>query len=359
MYIHARPMSEEDVKLFKALGDETRLTIVGFLLKNERCACDFSDMCCKDQTTISRHLKVLSDAGIITSRKRGRNVIYSIRDNGTRDRLLSMGIEQKDFCCNEPTDMKQQKIKNIVKRDYGKIAVEGGSCGCGDGCCGPDVKDPIQISMSLGYEQKDLQTVQGANLGLGCGNPIALGKIKEGDTVLDLGSGAGIDAFLAAQRTGSSGKVIGVDITPEMVKKAKRNAKELGVTNVEFRLGDIEELPVTDSSIDVITSNCVINLAPNKTKVFDEAFRVLKPGGNVFISDMVLLEELTAEQREDEDLISGCVAGAILKDDYLDLMRKAGFRIRKIQEDKEIGKRQYKDLPVESVKIVGNKPRTR
>ena len=165
-----------------------------------------------------------------------------------------------------------------------------------------------------------------------------------------------MDAFLAAKKVGASGHVIGVDMTEEMIKKARKNAKKNGFANVEFRHGDIEDLPVESDSIDVILSNCVINLAPNKSKVFKEAHRVLRPGGRIYISDMVLLEELSEEQRSDEDLISGCVGGAILKDEYLKLMKKAGFRISNVSEDADIGRRQYRGLPVESAKIVAEKP---
>jgi ArsR family transcriptional regulator len=199
-------------------------------------------------------------------------------------------------------------------------------------------------------------TVPGANLGLGCGNPGALGEIKEGDIVLDLGSGAGMDAFLAAKRVGTKGKVIGVDITEGMVKRARKNAKASGFSNVEFKHGDIVDLPVINGSVDVVLSNCLINLVPDKAKAFEEAFRVLRPGGRMFISDMVLLKELTEEQRADEDLISGCVGGAILRDEYLELITTAGFEIKNVADDKGIAKKQYKGLPVESLKVAASKP---
>ncbi len=354
MCIYACIMLADKVKIFKALSDETRLIIIGYLLKNDHCACDFSSTN-KDQTTISRHLKVLSEAGIVKFEKNGRNNIYSIMDDEIRDQLVSMGIGEQDSCCDAPRPSSGQ-IKKIVKTRYGKIATEGGSCGCGDGCCGNEVQSPIQISAALGYSQAELSMAPNSNLGLGCGNPGALGEIKEGDTVLDLGSGAGMDAFLAANRVGKNGKVIGVDLTMEMVRKAKKNAKTNGFSNVEFKVGDIEDLPIQSNSIDVILSNCVINLVPDKSKAFGEAYRVLRPGGKMYISDMVLLEELTDEQRADEDLISGCVGGAVLKDEYLDTIRAAGLLIGKIAENPGISKRQYKGLPVESIKIVGVKP---
>jgi ArsR family transcriptional regulator len=350
-------MLADKAKTFKALGDETRLTIVGYLLKNDHCACDFSNTN-KDQTTVSRHLKVLTEAGIVKFEKKGRNLVYSIANDKVRDQLNAMGIEQQDSCCDAPNP-KGGEIKQMVRKKYSKIAVEGGSCGCGSGCCGDEEYDPIQISATLGYSQKELSSVPESNLGLGCGNPGALGSIKEGDTVLDLGSGAGMDAFLAANRVGKRGKVIGVDFTEEMVKKARKNAKSNGFSNVEFKHGDIEDLPVSSGSIDVVLSNCVINLVPDKEKAFKEAYRVLRPGGNMYISDMVLLKELTKEQRADEDLISGCIGGAILKDEYLGHISAAGFQVEKIAEDKGISKKQYKGLPVESMKIVAVKPATK
>ncbi|MFA5312686.1 MAG: arsenite methyltransferase [Methanomassiliicoccales archaeon] len=349
-------MIEHGAKFFKALGDETRLNIIGYLLENDHCACNFKQMKDKDQTTISRHLKVLNEAGIVKNTKKGRNIIYSIKDDDVRDWLLSMGIEAKGDCGCDTVGDREIFVKESVKKAYGKIAREGGSCGCGSSCCGGDAtNNPIQISASLGYSDEELKVLPESNLGLGCGNPGALGAIKVGDTVLDLGSGAGMDAFLAARKVGGSGKVIGVDITIEMIRKAKRNAKKNGFTNVEFRHGDIENLPVDSDSVDVILSNCVINLAPDKSKVFKEAYRVLRQGGRMYVSDMVLLEELTEEQRNDKDLITGCVGGAILRDDYLGLLRAAGFQLDSVSDDKGTGERQYQKLPVESLKIVAIK----
>lgn len=165
----------------------------------------------------------------------------------------------------------------------------------------------------------------GSNLGLGCGNPVAIASLKPGETVLDLGSGAGFDTFLASNKVGKTGKVIGVDMTDEMLEKARKNAKKGSYANVEFRKGDIENLPVDDNSVDAIISNCVINLAPDKEKVFKEAYRVLKPGGRLMVSDVVLTKPLQDELKNNEELLSGCVAGAILKEDYLNLLKKAGF----------------------------------
>ena len=245
--------------------------------------------------------------------------------------------------------MDDTEKKEIIKKKYQEIATLGGSCCPGGGCCGDS--SSADLSKSLGYSEADVQAVPDANLGLGCGNPTAFAELKTGDIVLDLGSGAGFDCFLAAQRVGSSGKVIGVDMTPEMVEKAQSNAQKYGYSNVEFRHGDIEALPVDDSSVDVIISNCVINLAPDKEKVFRETFRVLKPEGRMYISDMVLLEDLPEDLKNDSGLLAGCVAGAVLKEEYLGLLKKAGFSVEIVAEDSDISKWQYGGLPVESLKL--------
>lgn len=240
--------------------------------------------------------------------------------------------------------MKKDTVKKIVKDAYKKIAVKGLGCGC-------SCSKAKNISKSIGYTNEELKIVGEANLGLGCGNPLAFGKIKEGDTVLDLGSGAGIDTILAAKKVGKKGKVIGVDMTEEMVKKAKENAKKQGVENVEFLLGEIENLPIKDNLVDTIITNCVINLTPDKAKTFAEAYRVLKPGGKIYLSDIVLLQELTQEQRNDKELISGCVAGALLRDDYLSKIKEAGFSVKVLYENAGISKKQYNGMPLESIMV--------
>ncbi len=246
--------------------------------------------------------------------------------------------------------MKKSEIKKIVKESYGKIADSGGCCSCDCGGMGKE-----DVAKSLGYSEKEIKSHPEANLGLGCGNPTALGEIKEGMTVLDLGSGAGFDCFIAARKVGRAGKVIGIDMTEAMVRKARENAKNYGYSNVEFRLGDIEELPLADGTVDVIISNCVINLSPDKKKVFEEAYRVLKKGGKMLVSDIVLLKELTQEQRKDKKLIAGCIGGAILRDAYLKLAKDAGFSVRIVSEDKDISERQYGGLSLESLKISASK----
>jgi ArsR family transcriptional regulator len=350
MLIYALFVLSDNVKLFRALGDETRLTIVGYLLREEHCACDFHAVN-KDQTTVSRHLKVLHEAGVVRFEKQGRKVVYRISSPEMRERLRAMGIEEQDACCPGGPPSEGQ-IRKAVRKRYGTIAQEGGSCG--PGCCGG--QSPMLISAAIGYSDEEMGAVPASNLGLGCGNPGALGDIREGETVLDLGSGSGMDAFLAARRVGPRGRVIGVDITAEMVDRARRIAQDHGLTNVEFRLGDIEDLPVEDGSVDLVLSNCVINLVPDKTRAFREAFRVLRPGGRMYISDMVLLEELSEEQRSDEGLITGCVAGAVLREEYLRLIASAGFRVERTSEDRGISKEQYKGMPVQSIKVVAARP---
>jgi SAM-dependent methyltransferase len=183
------------------------------------------------------------------------------------------------------------------------------------------------LSRAIGYSDEELEAVpEGANLGLGCGNPVALASLRKGETVLDLGSGAGFDCFLAANRVGKNGKVVGVDMTSEMVERARENARKGDFGNVEFRLGDIEDLPVDDNSIDAVISNCVINLSPDKQKVFSETFRVLKPGGRLMVSDVVLLKPLPKSLLNSVEAYVGCVAGAAIKDEYLEAIRAAGFR---------------------------------
>jgi SAM-dependent methyltransferase len=228
--------------------------------------------------------------------------------------------------------MEESEIKKNVREGYAKVAKENSSC-CGPSSsesagscgCGPSI-DQESVSKAMGYSKEELESLpEGADLGLGCGNPTALASIKEGETVIDLGSGAGIDCFLAAKKVGKNGKVIGVDMTPEMLDKARANAKDGNIENVEFRLGEIDNLPVADNTADLIISNCVINLAPDKKKVFEEAFRVLKPGGRVMISDIVLLGELSDALKASKEAYVGCISGAIPREDYLQTIKDAGF----------------------------------
>jgi SAM-dependent methyltransferase len=226
----------------------------------------------------------------------------------------------------EELHMKEEEIKKIVRENYARVA-GGNSCCPGQdlSCCG---KTNIQkeISSNIGYSDEDMGKVpEGSNLGLGCGNPIAFASLKRGEVALDLGSGAGFDCFLAADKVGPGGKVIGIDMTPEMIERAKENAMKGEYKNVEFRLGEIENLPIADGIVDIIISNCVINLAPNKNKVFKEAFRVLKPGGRIMVSDIVLNKELPDFIKNDLTAYVSCISGAIIKNDYLKIIEQAGF----------------------------------
>ncbi len=218
--------------------------------------------------------------------------------------------------------MKDPEIKEHVKKRYGQIAQTRQSC-CPSCSCGPSATD---LALRIGYSEEEIKNIpENSNMGLGCGNPVALASLKEGETVLDLGSGGGIDVFLAAKRVGTKGKVIGVDMTEGMVHKARAAALKYGYENVEFRLGEIENLPIEDGSVDVVISNCVINLSPDKEKVFREAHRVLRIDGRIMISDIVTEGELPDEVRKSLDAWAGCVAGALEKSQYLDTIRRAGF----------------------------------
>ncbi len=238
--------------------------------------------------------------------------------------------------------MKDKDLRDAVRKRYGSIANQGDSCcGSASSCSGADTGPGVSvqsISETIGYSQNEMDSVpEGSNLGLGCGNPLALASLKIGDKVLDLGSGAGFDCFLAAKKVGESGHVIGVDMTPEMVEKARANAQRGEYKNVEFRLGEIENLPVADSSVEVIISNCVINLTLDKARVFQEAFRVLKPGGRLIISDIVLLRELPQSIQQSVAAYVGCVSGALVKDKYLEIIREAGFIEIKVMSEKAFG----------------------
>ncbi|MBI5805785.1 arsenite methyltransferase [candidate division TA06 bacterium] len=238
--------------------------------------------------------------------------------------------------------METGQIKQEVRRQYAKIASgkrTGCGCRCGDLGC-------TTASAGIGYSADQLSNIpKGSDMGLGCGNPLAIESLHPGETVLDLGSGGGIDCFLAAKQVGENGKVIGVDMTPEMIDLARENAGKVNATNVEFRLGEIEHLPVADQSVDVIISNCVINLSPDKHQTFAEAYRALKHGGRLMVSDIVLTRELPEKVRESVESYVGCVAGAVLKDHYLRAAREAGF-----SEVKVTGERHFAP---EDVSVIG------
>ncbi|GAB4115728.1 MAG: arsenite methyltransferase [Candidatus Caldatribacteriota bacterium] len=241
---------------------------------------------------------------------------------------------------------KKEELKKAVREGYGKIAKSKNTC-CGPDhacCCGGDAIQ--EISKRIGYSEEEIKMApEGANLGLGCGNPVAIASLKEGEVVLDLGSGAGFDCFLAARKVGEKGRVIGVDMTSEMVEEARKNALKGGYNNVEFRLGEIENLPVADNFVDTIISNCVINLSPDKDRVFKEAFRVLRPGGRIIISDMVLLAELPEIIKNSIEAYLGCLAGAVKKDEYMKIIEDAGFQKVKILEETSYSINMWGDDP--------------
>ena len=234
---------------------------------------------------------------------------------------------------------RKEIIRNAVREHYGLIAEKNqsnDSCGCGVSCCSPGSVSFEEISLNLGYKAADFEQMpQGANMGLGCGNPRAIASLKEGETVLDLGSGGGFDAFLAAREVGTSGKVIGVDMTPSMISLARENAEKGKFTQVEFRLGEIEHLPVADQTVDVIISNCVINLSPEKQQVFNEAYRVLKPGGRLAISDTVAVKEIPEHLLADMELYSACISGASTVADMTQILENAGFSDIRIEPKDE------------------------
>ena len=221
--------------------------------------------------------------------------------------------------------MREEEVRKRVREGYARIAVN-------QTCCGGSNKAD-KTGRKIGYTAEELRSIpEGANMNLGCGNPVALASLKEGETVVDLGSGGGFDCFLAAKKVGQRGKVIGVDMTPEMIDKARENVRKSKYANVEFRLGKIENLPVANNTADVIISNCVINMTPNKKRVFQEAFRVLKPGGRLMVSDLVLLKELPDAVKKGMDSTS-CITGAIMKDKYIETIKTIGFEnVRIIQE---------------------------
>ena len=279
--------------------------------------------------------------------------------------------------------MNDQEIKRAVRETYARIAVgpstemadcgcgceapeamnEAAGCGCGDetmaagGCCGSSSSALADIlSRAVGYTEGELGDIpEGANLGLGCGNPTAHASLKEGETILDLGAGGGIDCFLASNAVGKTGRVIGVDMTAEMVSRARANAERGGYENVDFRLGEIENLPVADGTVDAIISNCVINLSLDKPRVFSEAFRTLKPGGRLMVSDIVLTGELPEEVKNSLTAYAGCVAGALPKDEYLAGLTDAGFKDVEVVSELRIGSGEIEEV-IASINVRAVKP---
>jgi ubiquinone/menaquinone biosynthesis C-methylase UbiE len=248
---------------------------------------------------------------------------------------------------------KDDQIRQAVRKSYGQIAKsDAAGCGCGpSSCCSsPDNPTAEDISLRIGYSSEELSGVpEGANMGLGCGNPQAIASLQPGETVLDLGSGGGFDCFLAAKAVGRDGRVIGVDMTPEMISKARENAEKAQVPNVEFRLGEIEALPVADNTVDVIMSNCVVNLSPEKPNVFKEAFRVLKRGGRLAITDIVATAPLPDDVKKNLELHAGCVAGAAQIKELESTLKETGFthiRIKPVDESRELIRQWFQDSQV-------------
>lgn len=253
--------------------------------------------------------------------------------------------------------MQEEKIKKFVKKRYSKMAKESPSCCSADAPCGADA---MEQAKRIGYSKKELKNIpESAVMGLGCGNPTALADLKMGEMVLDLGSGAGVDVFLAANKVGSKGHVVGVDMTNEMVKRANENARKHGYKNVEFKLGEIEDLPLEDNSVDVIISNCVINLSTDKLKTYKEAYRVLKPGGRILISDLVSEGKLPEEIKNNFEAWAGCIAGALEKKEYLVTIKRAGFKDIKIVSQSTYCEQGLDDTlagKITSVKVKAHKP---
>lgn len=251
--------------------------------------------------------------------------------------------------------MTDEEIKQVVKQKYGEIATQSSSC-CGPSCgCGTDDSDVATLTMSDAYKSADPNIVATADLGLGCGTPTAFTDLKDGMVVLDLGSGAGIDVFLAAQEVAPSGKAIGLDMTEEMIERANTNKSKLGIANAEFVKGEIEDMPVLSTSVDRIISNCVINLVPDKHKAFAEMYRVLRPGGKFIVSDIVTIGDMPEELRKDLMLWAGCVAGAIDKDEYISVARQAGFTALEILVEKPFSVGKAVPFGLASITLTGTK----
>ncbi|MEW5721806.1 MAG: arsenite methyltransferase [Thermodesulfobacteriota bacterium] len=330
---------DKKAELLKALANPHRLTLLerltaccapGTICEMDEAASAFVGELGRDlgiaPSTLSHHLKELARAGLIRTRKRGKNVACWIDPEtlaGLAEYfagLAGLGGATK----GEVMARKPEEIRKATRDKYGAVADLGGACA--PGCCGGGSPGPQDLSSLLGYSPEELQSApEGSNLGLGCGNPQAIADLRPGEAVLDLGSGGGFDCFLAARQVGPAGRVIGVDMTPEMLAKARENADKSGYANVEFRLGEIESLPVGDAQVDVIMSNCVINLSADKPAVYREAFRVLRPGGRLAISDVVATRPLPEEIRSDLALWTACAAGAEEVDGLARILAEAGF----------------------------------
>jgi len=318
-----------NMAVLKALADVNRLRIVGMLSHGEQCACRILERFNITQPTLSHHMKILCGCGLVAGRKAGRWTYYSLDTAKAREFqrfICAVTANQKTNTRRNGMSDRNEEVRNFIRQRYAGVArgAQAGCCGASCGCGAPG--DPKEASAALGYSERDLTGAPPAsNMGLGCGNPIAIAALQEGETVLDLGSGGGFDCFLARRQVGETGHVIGVDMTPDMISLARENVKAAGYTNVEFRLGEIEHLPVEDNSVDAIISNCVINLSPDKEQVFREAFRVLKPGGRLSASDVVATAEIPRDMMDDLTLVAGCIGGAEYVGAVGAMLRGAGF----------------------------------
>ena len=354
--------------IFEVLTSEARLAIFRLLVKyapDGLVAGDIARMLSIPKTNLSFHLKNIVYSGLASVERKGRNTRYKANISLMMETItylteeccsgnIGQSVRAKgkiipefpSACCqgeksliygemfmNTPNTSNEQ-VKETVRAGYAAIATgQQSSCCGGGGCCGSPRSghaDPARLAEAIGYDAETLANLpDGANMGLSCGNPVAIAALQEGQTVLDLGSGGGFDAFQAGAKVKASGRVIGVDMTPEMLAKARKNIEQYrqttGLNNVEFRLGEIEYLPIPDASVDVALSNCVINLSPDKPQVWREIFRVLKPGGKVSVSDLALLKPLPDDIRAMAAALVGCVAGAALVDETLAMLEKTGF----------------------------------
>jgi arsenite methyltransferase len=322
------PHEARMVEVFRALGNPARFRILRFLAEQNACVCgNIVDALPLAQSTVSEHLKVLKDAGLIKGTISGPATCYCIDTTAIREwqaRVAGL-ITERSIPMTED-------IHQAVSERYAAIATGGINVVENDYCCG---EGQSPDSCGTGYTEQDLAGLPSSVTGvsLGCGNPVGLADVKPGETVLDLGSGGGIDCFIAAQRVGPEGRVIGVDMTPDMIHLARANAEKVGAQNVEFRLGEIEHLPVDAGSVDLVISNCVVNLAPDKAAVYREVNRVLRPGGRLVISDTVAEAPVPDELKARLDLWSSCASGSLDRETYFATLKDAGFdRIEVVEE---------------------------
>ena len=330
--VRSLPDYEAGAVLIKAIAEPIRLQILDILSSGEMCACDILENLTITQPTLSHHMKALTASGWVTVRKKATWMYYCINHEAIEQMhryMLTLTTEMNRIRSeNDSMNPDKNEKRKLIMKNYAAVAVNQGS----NGCCGSDCScsgtiDAKDAARALGYSDEDLNAVpDAANMGLGCGNPLAIAALKPGEIVLDLGSGGGFDCFLARRQVGPEGLVIGVDMTPDMIMLARQNAQKAGYANVSFRLGEIEHLPVADNTVDVIISNCVINLALEKEQVFRDAWRVLKTGGRLSISDIVATAELPEQIKDDLAMLSGCIAGAEYVENLRVMLENTGFR---------------------------------